>query len=355
MVAAFLRDRKLTIKIDNCIATPIPIVRGSLQGSVLGCLLCCVTTQLLTVGLRDNRMAIPRYFPQDSSDEEDVVFWQDVQAQRLLPATFLYVDETTLVDVVPLASASRHLTTASTRETLNDIELGKDFEELSTRAGDIKMKINQKKTQLLVISPPNGCDTEASFTVNGVTTSSIDCLKLVGFTFGNKPGAGAHVEAIADKYMRKKWMLYHLRDAGFKGRQLFRLYCCYIRSIIEYCSVAYHALLNKGQEEHLKRLQRHAVRMCFGHGRPVEEIMAEECIESLHDRRVRRADAFIRKSAANPRFGPKWFPARQDVPWGLRRRRQVQEVRARTRRRFMSPLAFLKRRANDMGIAAPAS
>ena len=113
-------------------------------------------------------------------------------------------------------------------------------------------------------------------------------------------------------------MPYHLRDSGFKGRQLFRLYCCYIRSIIEYCSVAYHALLSRGQEEHLERLQRHAIRLCFGHVRPVEDIMSKECIESLRDRRLRRADAFIRKSVANPRFGPRRFPARGDVPWGLR-------------------------------------
>ena len=176
LVAAFLKGRKMTIRIDSCTATPIPIVCGSPQGSVLGCLLYCATTQLLTVGLRADRTASPRFFPQDSSDNEGAIFWEDDQGQCLLPATYLYVDDTTLFDVVRLASATTHLTTAATIETLGGIELGKDFEELSGRADAIGMRINQKKTQLLVISPPNGCDTVADFTVDGVTTSSVDSL-----------------------------------------------------------------------------------------------------------------------------------------------------------------------------------
>ena len=140
-------------------------------------------------------------------------------------------------------------------------------------------------------------------------------------------------------------MLYHLRDSGFKGKQLYKLYCCYIRSIFEYCSVAYHALLTKGQSEDLERLHRHALRICFGNERDIRDVMAEESIESLQARRLRRCDAFIRKSRSNPRF-QKWFPPRVEVPWEIRNRREVDEVRARTVRRFMSPIAFLRRRAN---------
>lgn len=167
-----------------------------------------------------------------------------------------------------------------TTEVFTDLELSRDFEILQRRAEDIGMRINTKKMQLLVISPPNGCKTSAVIGPENWTTLSVDSMRLVSYTFGDKPGAGAHVDEIANKYRRKKWMLYHLRDSGFKGKQLFRLYCCYIWSIIEYCSVVYHALLTKNQEVHLERLQRHAVRLCFGHDAPVEDIMAREAIET---------------------------------------------------------------------------
>lgn len=35
-------------------------------------------------------------------------------------------------------------------------------------------------------------------------------------------------------------MLYHLHYIGFKGTHFYKLYCCYVRSMIEYCSPVYH-------------------------------------------------------------------------------------------------------------------
>ena len=146
-------------------------------------------------------------------------------------------------------------------------------------------------------------------------------------------------------------MLYHLRRAGFKDGQLFRLYCCYIRTIIEYCAVVYHSLLKKGEEEDLERLHRHAVRVCYGMQEPVREVMQTTGIETLKARRERRCDKFIQKAASNPIFGARWFQQRPQSGHNLRRRREIIEPRATTSRRFNSPLAFIQRRANQLGIA----
>ena len=52
LVRAFLEDRTMKITIDGHSSEPVPIQRGSPQGSVLGCLLYCATTQRLTKDLR---------------------------------------------------------------------------------------------------------------------------------------------------------------------------------------------------------------------------------------------------------------------------------------------------------------
>ena len=64
MVRAFLENRKMTITLDGHREEPVDIQRGSPQGSILGCLLYCVTTQTLTKDLRRGRTN--RYFPQTS-------------------------------------------------------------------------------------------------------------------------------------------------------------------------------------------------------------------------------------------------------------------------------------------------
>ena len=77
IVRAFLEERMMTIVINGHKAEPMPIQRGSPQGSVLGCLLYCVTTQNLTKDLRSDQPN-PQFFPQSSSDdEEDIVFWSE--------------------------------------------------------------------------------------------------------------------------------------------------------------------------------------------------------------------------------------------------------------------------------------
>ena len=184
-----------------------------------------------------------------------------------------------------------------------------------------------------------------------MTITSVNKLKLVGFTFGCDGGAAEHVGAIEDMFRRKKWMLYNLREARIKGAVLFGLYCCYLRSSIEYCSAVYHSLLNAGQAERLESLHVHAIRTCFGHHRDVEEVVAEYGINTLGQRRTRRCDTFIRKAAANPRFIQRWFPPRVGERPGLRNRRETQEFQSTSLRGFNSPLAFIRRQANEMGLS----
>ena len=208
------------------------------------------------------------------------------------------------------------------------------------------MKISKRKTQLLVMSPPNGCDTSASMVIEGQTMETNAALKLVGFTFGTAPGAGEHVKVVRSKFRRKLWMLHNLRKAGFKGRQLYRLHCCYLRSIIEYYSAVYHALLNKGREEALEKLHGHAIGICYGCDVPVGEVIVREDIDTLKQRRIWRCDAFIRKGMRSGRFSTKWFPPRITAGRALRNRRHILEQGPCSLRRFNSPLAFKRRRAN---------
>ena len=118
LVRSFLEGRTMTISVDGCKAAPVNADRGSPQGSVLGCYLYCATTQRLTSLLRPNSN---------------------------MPKAFLYVDDTTLLDVVSMDSATRHLTTGTTKEEFRELELGADFGVLVGRAEDIGMKINDKK------------------------------------------------------------------------------------------------------------------------------------------------------------------------------------------------------------------
>ena len=173
------------------------------------------------------------------------------------------------------------------------------------------MRVNVKKTQILCISPNNGQLTSAAFIPRGSDEAicSGETMKLVGFTFGAAPTVDAHVEYICWEFRKKIWMLFHLHESGIRGSNLYKLYCCYIRSRMEYMSAAYHPMLLKGHRESLEKLQRFALRICFGDQQDIRATMATMGIETLEARRTRRVDSFVAKAAANPRFSH-WFPLR---------------------------------------------
>ena len=322
LARAFLEERAMTITINGHKASPVKIERGSPQGSTLGCLLYCITTQQLTKNLRGDHAPV-RFFPQTSSDEDDDDFWNPggMRAVANGPSAFMYVDDTTLFDRQEVGTASLHLTTGPAVANFEDLQLAGDLAELSGRAKEIGMKINEKKTQLLIIGPPNGYLHAGSLEgPEGETITSVDTMILVGFTFGSTPGVGAHVGVIVERFRRKVWMLYHLRDSGFKGRQLYRLYCCYVRTIIEYCSVVHHPMLGAGLEADLEGLHCLAIKICFGFHIPVYMYMRENGIKTLKARRIRRCD---------PKFAH-WFSPREGVRRNLRKRREIQETRSST-------------------------
>ena len=187
LVRSFLEERVMTIRIGNHRAQPVPVRRGSPQGSVLGCMLYCHTTQSLTKKIRGGEQ--PRYFPQDDGgrDQEDINFWDRRPCRQ--PKAFMCMDDTTLFDSVRMEEAVRHCTTAATEETFKNLLLERDMKTLKKRAEEIGMRINEKKTQLLVISPNNDCNTGARLRAGpDAVIASAGTLKLVGFTFGSTPG-----------------------------------------------------------------------------------------------------------------------------------------------------------------------
>ena len=220
---------------------------------------------------------------------------------------------------------------------------------MAENAESIGMRVNVAKTQLLCISSNNGYITSAAIRVGDDTITSGSTMKLVGFTFGSSPTIEAHVTSIREEYRVKVWFLFHLRESGIKGMNLYRLYCCYLRSRIEYLSAAYHSMLLKGQAEALERLHHYSLRLCFGFDGDIEARMTELNIETLRERQLRRSDSFIAKVATNPRFSH-WFPAREEGPMRLRNRREILEVRSKTERRHNGPIAYIRRRANELGI-----
>ena len=331
LVRAFLTGRSMRVRIGDFLSAARSLKGGSPQGSILGCLLYCLTTQHIGPA----PPADPGTINQDGS----------------YPVTMVkYVDDTTLVERVDKESTVKHFSTQRTKEQVPAPGITGALRDVRSQADDIGMRVNCRKTQVLCISSDNGCDSSVTIPTPDGDINSVAQIKLLGYTIGNKPGAHAHVEAIKAKFRRSIWSIFHLRRAGMRGSRLFTMYSVFVRPLLEANSVVCGPMMTEQHAQDLENLQKLAARICFGFMQSYAEIKSENRIEELAIRRKKRAESFVRKALRSERFRTKWFTPREEVEHDLRKRRPYQEIKAKTTRYLNSPLAYLKRLANDLHV-----
>ena len=385
LVHAFLKGRSMTVRVGQEHSEAVDLSGGSPQGSVLGCFLYCATSQQIDQRLLQ-QMAPPQ--PQDrpptivrtedDTDEhntdqgeedgfgllgnildesvEDIVEHDasgqlDPLALQLIEhiiKVYKYIDDTSAVETVSGLATRKHFSTRMTTEEVPAPVLERLMHHIITKAGLIGMQVNCSKTGLICFSPDNGCDSGASIVAGDTTISSSRTMKLLGFTMTSSAGPHEHVRQIISNFRKKFWTLIHLRRSGFVGRELFKLYCIFVRPILEANSVIFHPMLSAGDRGDLEKLQKRVVKLCFGFERSFADIVRTEDISSLEERRVRASKKFVAKALKNDRFGPRWFVPREDITTELRQRNKFHVNRARTTRYLNSPLVYMQRLANSL-------
>ena len=95
------------------------------------------------------------------------------------------------------------------------------------------MRVNQKKTQILCVSAAINDDVSAYIRprVGGemIETISSESLKIVGFTFSNKPTVNLHIQLMCNKFRRKLWGFQKLRASGTSQGDLLTVYTSVLR------------------------------------------------------------------------------------------------------------------------------
>ena len=278
----------------------------------------------------------------------DVLLDRSADGFENLVEVYKYVDDTTVVETIDITNSKRHLTTNTPKSMCRVGYSELLLDSIKSRAEEIGMRVNCGKTQLLLISPPNGFNNEANIQTEEGRIVSDNSMKLLGFVFGSEPNANQHMKEIQRKFRARFWAMIHLRRSGFKGGELFELYSIFIRPVIEFCGVVYHSLITSAQAAALERMQKQIVKLAFGWDTPYLEICAQHGIESLEERRKRSIDKFVQKTLVNPRFTATWYPVRDYAGPNVRGRRIYHETVSRTSRYYNAPLSYMCRRANDM-------
>ena len=395
MVAAFLNERSMRIKINNTYSANRRVLGGSPQGTKIGNFLFTVSVEAIEekgrflhnevppqikqtepeTTTRPRRFAslpinrfnsnefnskstpikagtsdgVLRYLDESGRGDEEAEPAQTIPQSNIDEQnswTLKYVDDMNVGEEIKIETGVRLLTTSKEKRLVHAPLCEEGFYTVKENANNIGMKVNDSKTQLLCLSAHYHLDINSYIRIDGEETVGGDELKILGFVFDKKIGMEAHVRHITRKFGMKSWAIRHLKKAGVEEDKLVKIYCSLIRSVIEYAAQLYHYALTATQAERLEHLQRIILKTIYGFGTSYREALQRSGLDRLSERRQQLCKSFAKKAEMNPRYSH-WFPLNHSIDYDLRRTKKYKEELATTERRKNSPIFRMRRILNE--------
>ena len=144
--------------------------------------------------------------------------------------------------------------------------------------------------------------------VNNVILDRIPATKLLGVWLTDDLSWSRNCKEICIKAYSRLSLLTKLKYVGVRIEDLLEVYTLYIRSVTEYCSVAFHPSLTLEQSQTLERIQKTCLRIILGDMYfSYDSALEMSGLQTLYSRREKRCLDFALKSIEHPR-NKKMFP-----------------------------------------------
>ena len=357
IIASFLTDRCMKVKVGNVFSQPRKVTGGVPQGSLLGVFLfnCAIDnfeafSNDVTPYNPDDQFDLhlppinppaPEPVPNESNsrDYRHLAPWMHELLQVLK-----YVDDV-INEKLNFHNVPTDPYSFRTKRAIRTQNL---FQMIVHFAESQGMKVNAAKTKSLCIAELKSYIPKAFFNDGkGGQIQAGNSMKILGFEFSSDPDMAAQVNAIKRKFNSRIWILRHLSHRGFTAADLLKVYTSIILPVHDYCSCVYNSSLTLTQASVLERLQARALKAIYGYEYSYRSLLEMSGLDTLQVRRDKRSDKFVNKCMASGKYRS-WFPLR---PVGrlTRNQRPYMEFGARTKRLFNSPLYYMRRRLNGAG------
>ena len=110
------------------------------------------------------------------------------------------------------------------------------------------------------------------------SVESSDKLKLLGFMFSESPDVSLQISNLITRATKRMFVLrYYSRF--MPGKNLKKLYCALVRSVLEYSLVTYHSMLTKKQSNDLELVQNKCLHCIYGYDKSYDDLLKESGLD----------------------------------------------------------------------------
>ena len=337
LVIAFLSDRTMIVRYKGKSSQPKQLPGGGPQGTLLGLLLFIVLIN--DVG----------FLGQQNATGDIITCKRKMKEMNEIHLKF--VDDLTMAEAIPLKeklmdNPNRPLPDnfhSRTGHALRpqDSKVYRQLEETKKYALDNGMKLNPKKTKLMLFNPARNYDFMPSFLINNEEIDLVEETKLLGLVIRSDMSRCSNTEYMVKRCNSKLWILRRLRKLGATQEDLLDIYTKQVRSILEFAVPVWHSSITGEERLEIERIQKTAFHIILGEKyKSYTAALKTLRMDTLNSRRIKLCKKFATKSAKNSKFS-KWFKV-NDKP-SITRHKQPKycQVYSRTVRFDKSPISYL--------------
>ena len=337
IVIAFLSDRRMVVRYKGKTSNTKSLPGGGPQGTLLGLLLFLVLIN--DVGFEDQNLSIGELITSKKN-------------MKILNELHLkYVDDLTVAEsinlqdsLVPVKNRTRpeqyHARTGHTLP-IESSKVHKQLQETRKYCIRNEMKINEKKTKVMLFNPSKTKDFMPDLRLGATELEVVSEIRLLGIIIQNDMKWKSNTANLVTKANKKLWIVRRLKYLGAGCKDLIDVYIKHVRSILELAVPAWQGAITQAERLDLERIQKSALHIILGD--KYESYNQALKSTGLKDLELRRRDIclkFALRAEAHWKH-KKWFKPNTNQTFTRQHKNKYDSVQYRHTRFRDSPISYL--------------
>ena len=210
-----------------------------------------------------------------------------------------------------------------------------------------EMKINKKKTKLMLFNPCTAIDFMPEITLDGQQLEVVEEMRLLGLIIRSDLSWQSNTENMVSKANKKLWMLKRLQFLGADRSDLLDIYTTQIRSLLELAAPAWHGSISQEDRMDIERVQKSAFHIILGQKyESYTNAVKTLGLGKLEARRNQLCLKFGKKAEKHIKH-KHWFKLNDQTVNTRQEKYKYCDVKARLNRFKKSPISFLTNMLNE--------